>query len=157
MAAARAATPLTLLNATEFPTARCMDGTPGGFYHAINASSEDWIFELQGGGECATRAGCTGKIFTPLGSSRYFKKSHKMGFLLEDTPSNPKLRTWNRVFLPYCSQDLWTGQRTDNPAGTWGHYFSGHLIIDAVLTHLERHAHLSAARRVILTGESAGS
>ena len=49
------AVPLTLLNTTEFPLAKCMDGTPAGFYLARNASSPNWIFELEGGGECRMR------------------------------------------------------------------------------------------------------
>ena len=152
-----AAVPLTLLNTTEFPLAKCMDGTPAGFYLARNASSPDWIFELEGGGECTKFSSCVTRTFSSLGSSKYFKKSATLGFLLQDTPSNPNIRTWNRVFLKYCSQDLWTGQVGEKSAKTWGYYFAGHHILDAVLTHIDRHvASLKTAQNLILTGESAG-
>lgn len=47
---------LTLLS--DAPLARCMDGSPGGYYFAPNASSSSWIIELQGGGECASKETC---------------------------------------------------------------------------------------------------
>lgn len=46
--------PLTMLHD---PAARCMDGTFGGYYLNEAASSDHatkWIFDFQGGGECAS-------------------------------------------------------------------------------------------------------
>ena len=55
---------------------------------------------------------------------------------------NPDLCDYHQVFLPYCSQDLWTGQaNTTSPAGSPapGYYFSGHIIFGAVLDELASH------------------
>lgn len=154
--AAAASVSLTLLDKAAYPAARCMDGTVAGYYLAANASSQSWLIELEGGGECAKAAGCRSRLGMHLGSSNYFKKAIAFSYLLQDTIHNPRLRTWNRVFLPYCSQDLWTGQRTAATSETFGVYFSGRLILEAVIDRLTRTAGLADANEIVLTGESAG-
>lgn len=59
------------------------------------------------------------------------------GLLRFDTQNNPTLSRWNRVHLPYCSQDLWTGTVSAPTASTFGYYFSGHLLLEAVLDALD--------------------
>jgi hypothetical protein len=151
---------LTLLTLSDHPQATCMDGSPGGFYYAkasTNESSTSWVIELEGGGECASQKLCDSRKGTALYSSNYFKPSLHLGAFNSDDPkNNPKLRTFNRVFIPYCSQDLWTGQRTTANSDTYGYYFSGHLILQAVLDHLDTTTSLKQATNIILTGESAG-
>ena len=146
--------PLTLLDPAAHPLARCMDGSPGGFYLARNASSDQWVVELQGGGECATRENCDARRGSALASSKHFPATVQMRFLSVDDPRNLYLRTWNRVLLPYCSQDLWTGQRANATDATFGYYFAGHHILAAVLDALG--GALAGATDVVLTGESAG-
>ena len=68
--APRARVPLTLLQA---PAARCLDGTQSGYYHQPASSDEGankWVFHLQGGGECATKAACYAALQSALGSSK---------------------------------------------------------------------------------------
>lgn len=145
---------LTLLDKDDHPNAKCMDGSQAGFYLASNLSSNSWIIELQGGGECATKKNCDARKGSPLFSSNFFPKTVVHRFL--NAQQNTMLNTFNRVLIPYCSQDLWTGQRKNNSEETFGYYFSGHLIIDAVLTELENNANLKDAIEIIVTGESAG-
>ena len=38
--------------------ARCLDGSPTGYYHRFNATSADWHIILMGGGWCFTPAEC---------------------------------------------------------------------------------------------------
>ena len=132
-----------------------MDGTMGGYHAAINRSSTKWVIDLQGGGECASQAGCDSHRGTQFSSSKYFKKCIDLAHFCTDDDTNPKLRYFNRVFLPYCSQDLWTGTRTTNGKDTFGYYFAGHNILAAVLDELDS-AGLTDATDIILTGESAG-
>jgi len=147
---------LALLSPSTAPRALCMDGSPGGYYLAANSSSRSWILELEGGGECASKDNCDQRVASALGSSDYFSKDTTFGFLLQDdATANPHLGTWNRVFLPYCSQDLWMGQRTVASADTFGYYFAGHHILEAVLDALDA-VGLGTAYEIILTGESAG-
>lgn len=63
---------------------------------------------------------------------------------------------WNHVGVPYCSQDLHSGQRTTTSDETWGLYFSGHLILEAILDDLDKKYDLNSASEIILTGASAG-
>ncbi len=147
---------LKLLDLSIHPEARCMDGSPGAYYFATNTSSNSWVIELEGGGECASKKLCDSRKGSALYSSKYFKTSLHLGALNTDNSYNPKLRHFNRVFIPYCSQDLWTGQRTVANNDTYGYYFSGHLILEAVLDELDDVGNLKDAKNIILTGESAG-
>lgn len=150
--------PLTML--TD-PLARCMDGSLGGYYHqsATNqASATKWILDLEGGGECATAKRCIPQTKTSLGSSKYFSKTFSFKnhfYMADDASSNPDFHDWNHVYMPYCSQDLWTGQRLSKNSDTFNLYFSGHYIVDAILNALDQHG-LKKATTIILSGESAG-
>jgi len=135
-----------------------MDGSPGGYYHATATatSSSSWILALKGGGECADKANCDSRHYSALGNSKFFPKDATLTFLLQDDPvANPRLHAFNRVHIPYCSQDFWTGQRIATSNETFGYYFSGHHILASVLDALDP-AGLSNASEIILTGESAG-
>eukprot|EP00929_Paragymnodinium_shiwhaense_P119388 TRINITY_DN91284_c0_g1_i1.p1 TRINITY_DN91284_c0_g1~~TRINITY_DN91284_c0_g1_i1.p1 ORF type:complete len:391 (-),score=33.35 TRINITY_DN91284_c0_g1_i1:512-1684(-) len=153
---ARPEAPLTLLPSST--KGRCMDGSPGGYYHhksTTDSTSRSWIITLQGGFECATRAQCAKRQGTHLESSKYFPKTATATFLGEDVERNPRLRTWNRVDVAYCSQDLWTGQITEPSEETWGYYFSGHFVLEGVLESLEG-VGLKEATDIVLSGDSAG-
>lgn len=94
---------------------------------------------------------------TTLGSSNYFYPEVWLPyFLTDDCTQNSDFCSWNRVEIPYCSQDLWSGQVTQRSASTWNLYFSGHLIFEAVLNALQASAGLGSATEIILTGASAG-
>ena len=129
--------PLTLLSPDSAEAgARCMDGSPGGYYLARNASSTAWVLELEGGGECASKKLCDARRGSALFSSKHFRPSVTMGFLNADSEDNPRLRTFNRVFLPYCSQDLWTGQRgADANNASFGYYFAREQLSNALRLH----------------------
>ena len=97
-----------------------------------------FVIFLEGGGECVDAAACDAQQNTSLASSDYFVKSRTLEnqdyyFLADgDAGRNPDLHGWTRVYVPYCSQDLWTGQKTKRDASTFGYYFSGHLNLVAV-------------------------
>eukprot|EP00035_Acanthoeca_spectabilis_P039984 m.66418 g.66418 ORF g.66418 m.66418 type:complete len:450 (-) comp9817_c0_seq1:67-1416(-) len=146
---------LTLL--PDSTPGKCMDGSPGGYYLAPNSSSSTWVINLEGGGECASEILCNTRRGSALFSSKYFKPQEDAsngGYLTAGVRENP-LADANRVFIPYCSQDLWTGQRTSATKDTWGFYFSGHLVLEAVLDELDQRG-LKDATQIILSGESAG-
>lgn len=81
----------------------------------------------------------------------------------------------NHVHVPYCSGDLHSGTVTSPSDDTWGLYFSGHLVFEAVVRHhsslilalsltsydwqvdeLIAKYNLGSATDVILSGDSAG-
>lgn len=153
--------PLLLFNSNLYPYARCLDGTPGGFYFqnaSLAADSKKYIIYIDGGGECTTEAMCTAQLKTSLGSSNYFAKNFaQFGFYNDNScAQNPGLCTWNHVHLPYCTQDLHSGMITEASQSTWGMYFSGKFNFDALIDMLELHYGLDQADQVILTGASAG-
>jgi len=118
---------------------------------------------LMGGGACSSLSDCQERATGFLGSSKRWPLSYKpdKGMLLADSSLNPDFATWNRIFVPYCSGDLFFGQMTEasNPwssTDSWSGFFSGHNIVEEVLTDLQSSYGASAATDVILTGCSAG-
>jgi ribosome maturation protein SDO1 len=74
-----------------------------------------------------------------------------------DTTSNPGFGGWSHVQIPYCSQDLHMGTRTNVSGETFGLYFSGHLILEEILNALDAGSpSLKDATDILLTGDSAG-
>jgi hypothetical protein len=187
------------------PSAKCMDGTLGGFYHQhakVEANKAKWVIHMQGGGECVDSVQCARRFNSSLSSSDFFpdyinltydpantNHSHRkpsadrsslqdvseLGFrwdkfgwwLCDDNPdTNPELYGYNHVWLPYCSGDLWSGQRLTPTTLPMAHgdngsdanvsvYFSGHHILGAVLEALDDLG-LDDAELIIVSGNSAG-
>jgi len=146
--------PLSLFTAQEVSqnNARCLDGSPAGYYlyKTSNANyKNDWAIFLEGGGWCFPNNkypnvdSCESRATTTLGSSKNRATSQNIGFV----------RDYNYVFIFYCGGDFHTGQRATAVNGL---YYSGHLIVKAVIEKLKRVDTLSSAQSVILTGESAG-
>ena len=158
--AAAAPSPLRMLTDTR---ATCLDGSLGGFYFEpyndpSEANATKWVIFLQGGGECASNASCSAAAKSELGSSKYFAPSIEFDegeYYASGLPGNP-FASWNRVDIPYCSQDLFSGTRESTSPDTFGLYFSGHLIFESILQTLKDQYALDAATEVILTGVSAG-
>ena len=150
--------PLTLYDPARHPGARCLDGSPGGFYHRPGAASQ-WLFVLNGGGLCSHEADCTARAKTDLGSSHAFNRTFDFDSipLTSSSPANP-FRNFNLVFVPYCDGGMHSGQRTSNAsADVWGLYFAGHLNVVALVAELRDTAGLGARGDLVLfAGGSAG-
>ncbi len=166
LAAAVAQTPeasatgqLQTLDLDRHPSARCLDGSAGGFYvrraQMASRGATTWVLDFEGGGECTTESTCNLRIHSHLGSSRYFPPNVTFDrhFSAAVPASNPDFYDANLVRLKYCSGDLWSGNRTSVESQTklW---FSGHRILVAVLDELAEE--LTAATAIVVTGESAG-
>lgn len=142
---------------------KCMDGSPGGFYFDPATSQADaskWVLWLEGGGECTSRSQCFMMTMAnpQYGSSRRMRRwiAEMPGYASSDPSANPATATWNRVLLKYCSQDLWSGTRMAASRATFGHLFSGHLILQEVVRHLVQNSDLGSATDVVVSGDSAG-
>ncbi len=140
-----------------------MDGTLSGYYHQPSSSSRGvkrWVFYFEGGGECTTQEGCFGVLNSTLGSSIYFSPTLPyLAFYMNDIQSqNPDFFDWNHVHVPYCSQDLFSGQVTKPSNNTFGLYFAGHNIFAAIVRQLMSIPSdpLSNAQEILLSGGSAG-
>ena len=136
---------------------RCLDGSASGYYLRRNTSSSDWVFYLQGGGLCIEAIDCIQRTRSGLGSSKHWSATHEdsSNVLSTDATYNP-FSTWNHVYLPYCSGDTWAGARVDKSEWLGGLYTAGHITLEATLDALTNSSGFSEARRVLLTGGSAG-
>lgn len=87
----------------------CADGSPGTFFMATNASSSDYVFFLQGGEvSCAHNptlcAQDEDETIPALLSMYEFLEGD--GLLSGDPSANTRFSTYNRIFVPYCSMDM---------------------------------------------------
>ncbi|XP_031565813.1 carboxylesterase notum2-like [Actinia tenebrosa] len=73
-------------------------------------------------------------------------------FLSSDDPNeNPTFASWNKVYVPYCSGDVFVGRR---PKSThpYGLQMLGHYIIKAVMEQLMADHHINSTENTILFG-----
>eukprot|EP01084_Bolivina_argentea_P132122 233151_1 len=104
----------------------CLDGTPSGCYYSPPPSgpSNLWVIFIKGGGYCADEASCMQRANTSLGSSNYWDstmdstKTNLGGVLSDDPNINPDFYSGHHVYCPYCSGDVWSGQRSE--PNKWG-------------------------------------
>jgi hypothetical protein len=81
-----------------------------------------------------------------------------------DPAVNPDFYTWNHVFVPYCTGDVWVGMMNTsaNPwgSGTQQFFFSGHTILKTLVKELMQLHSLgskaNADEEVLFAGCSAG-
>ena len=135
------------------------DGTLSGYYlqRGSGTNASKWIVYLDGGGECADETSCKAHLHDALGSSNYFDASKTLPYILSDSAAaNPDFSSWSHLFIPYCTQDLWSGTVREPSAATYGLYFAGHLVLSAVLDAAVATAGLGAATDILLFGASAG-
>jgi hypothetical protein len=145
--------------ATLSGPAKCLDGSPGIYYADMTSSSNEWIIYLVGGGMCGSEASCAQRKRTRLGTSTLWASDLDFSTAVPDVVSrnatkNPHFHGFNRVFVPYCSGDLWTGRQTASQAN--GLLFAGAHIVDAVRKALPIDVGSAGASRILLTGDSAG-
>ena len=145
------------LRLLQSPSARCLDGTQAGYYiRAGSASSSSWVFSLEGGGECVSQNDCLNRANTSLGSSKSWPPTTELGQYQSTDPIwNPRLFSAHHVFVKYCTGDLFIGGVTQPSSSTYGLFFSGRLVVQAVINELLPQG-LSAADLVVWSGDSAG-
>jgi ribosome maturation protein SDO1 len=155
--------PVTLFNSTEHPYARCLDGSTAGYYaqQAPNpADKTKFVIYLNGGGECDKEGPCKAQLTGSLGSSKYFASevdANGWYFASDYCTYNPIFCGWNHVYNPYCTQDLHAGQVKEASDKTWGMYFAGHHVMEAMLDEMDKAPfNMKDATEIILSGASAG-
>eukprot|EP00903_Cladosiphon_okamuranus_P010126 g9589.t1 len=152
---AQEGTAAALMERYALPSAICADGSPGFFYMAANTSSKNFIFHLMGGGGCAyneTYCEEIREISAPLLTSDGWPDvTVGSGLLSADSAENPLYSTFNRVFVPYCTQDMFLLD-TESPSGEL--QFRGRPYLEEIFTSvLGQSPELSTA---VLSGSSAG-
>ncbi len=141
--------------------ARCLDGSAGGLYFrpgsGVNASR--LVIAIEGGGECRTLSDCntwrggSGPSSTNWPTTRAVASFSELSNSAE---ANPDFFSWAKVFLPYCSADMHSGQRHTPDASLGGYYFAGHNLIAAGVQLLANVSDFREPSHVLVTGSSAG-
>ena len=142
---------------------RCLDGSPGGFYFLPAASAENAtkiVITFEGGGECRTATECsTWRGGSGPNSSLWPPSRHlalKYPELSTSYESNPDFHDWSKLFLPYCSADMHSGQRRTRDEELGGFFFAGHYLVAGSLQQLANHRDFREPNTVLVTGGSAG-
>jgi len=129
----------------------CQDGSSTGL--AIQRGSDDVLIYLEGGGACFNDWTCLSS--STLFASRNFGAADlgripKAG-IFSDASDNP-VRDWTKIFVGYCSGDVFSGSAKDSGHG--GESQVGFQNLRLMLSRIV--PTLPSAKRVLLTGSSAG-
>eukprot|EP00698_Gefionella_okellyi_P024227 TRINITY_DN8488_c0_g1_i2.p2 TRINITY_DN8488_c0_g1~~TRINITY_DN8488_c0_g1_i2.p2 ORF type:complete len:165 (+),score=24.57 TRINITY_DN8488_c0_g1_i2:39-533(+) len=107
--------------------AYCNDGSPAQYYYHPPSRVQDedkWLFYLEGGGFCFDDMSCQQRAVTNINltSSAYWPDAMSLnGILSTNQSDNALFWSWNIVYIPYCSSDMWTGASSHG-----GIQFRGH-------------------------------
>jgi len=150
------------LDTRRFPDAVCNDGSPGIFYiqrgqgAAAAADANKTVIHLQGGGFCLSDAECSTRAADQVSSTVYGSRIAPEGLLSGGT-ENARFRGWNRVSVPYCSSDFFSGD-IGPTGGSTNFRFRGAKILAAVVQTLNSQYDIGkAGDTVVLSGSSAGA
>ena len=151
---------LTLLSDT-IPAAkggRCMDGSMTGYYFRQGVDTDTFVIFMHGSGGCSSQGTCK-KWAAEKGSSKDFARTQSgdhAGVAGGDCATNPYFCNATAAIVPYCTGDSHRGNRTVASEATFGWIFDGHASFVAVIEELISTRGLGKAKRVLLTGSSAG-
>ena len=150
---------------TDYPDAKCIDGTPAALYHipaSTNRSRTKWVFYLEGGGLCVNPVSCYLRSMTKYGSSSGYNETMPLSYFTgsksRNCTLNPTFCDFNFVKVKYCDGFLFSG----NLNGTISYlnhtmYLRGAAIRWAALDYIKRNLGFNQATDVLLSGCSGGA
>jgi hypothetical protein len=141
----------------------CNDGSPAVYYFFKGSGQglNNWVIFLSGGGFCYSVSSCNARQVSSPGLMTSLDKPATLnvrGILSQSPDKNPDFFNANHVAIPYCSSDLWSGNR-EAGSSTGGHEFRGNKIVRAVIADLQNRSgseSLSSAKSILFSGTSAG-
>ena len=146
------------LHKLSYPTApRCNDGSASGYYLQKSASKH-WIIYLQGGLFCFDSLTCSMRLKNSpdLTSSKFWPKTKEINGVLSNFPKISPFWNYNKVFIPYCSSDMWLGHGNRLSSGRTNFQFNGANILKAIFTELKL-LHGMDSGKLVVSGTSAGA
>ncbi|GJP77416.1 hypothetical protein CLOP_g7813 [Closterium sp. NIES-67] len=161
------ATPRLVLLANNSFDAKCLDGSPPGYYFrpGTGGGKHMWHIYLPHGGWCLTAAQCATRSRTALGSSTFYPDDptnatlspNFNGILSSNSTANPPFYNWNLVRLIYCDGAGYSGTagRLEVHNDTVL-YLDGWNIVQAVFEDLKANRGIKSAAQILLSGSSAG-
>ena len=140
---------------SNYKNSLCNDGSPASYY-IRKTTSKTWIILLEGGFFCYDPLTCIQRFrnnFNLTSSKTYRKFRSGSGILSSSFKENKYYAEANQVNIPYCSSDLWIGNRRSNSNEF---NFMGQQIIQDVITDLLMNFGMKESSYVLLAGVSAG-
>jgi hypothetical protein len=140
----------------------CNDGSPYAYFVAPGSDSNKWIFFQMGGSYCWNKASCDARRrhdSSQMSSNGLAASlSINSGIISDDVNDNPYFAAWNKVQLPYCTSDAFSGTVEQ---ASWDNAMSflGSRVIPSVVEDLKtRHGLVdNASTTLIYSGASAGA
>jgi len=172
-ASASAATLLNRVVLSDYPLAKCNDGTTAVYYRAPVENSQNpkkMLIYLQGGGycipgsplydvtNCDIRCTTENTLCTASTDPDLELTDTSLGDNIgsNDQTKNPAFYDFTKVFVPYCSSDVYSGTK-DASADTGNLVFHGKYIIQSIIADLIKNTWITEAEQVVLIGTSAGA
>ena len=152
---------LVIRKLTDYPLALCNDGSQASYHYTEgDLDNPQMLIYLQGGGACATADGCSnrckdGDYLCTADTNPAYDKEYTMWS--QDPKENPAFHNFGKVFVHYCSSDVWCGTRSASD-DTNGYYFHGKHIVEAVVNYIIKHKpNIESMKQMVLIGTSAGA
>ena len=155
--------PLLKIPLSKYPGSLCNDGSPASYYLRLSDSnSKNWVIVLEGGYFCYDAATCYQRSINShnfTSSSGYRSYRYVDGILSSSGSDNKYWSDANVVNVPYCSSDLWIGNKVSNCKGSGagedcsGDFsFLGQQILSDVFTDLIGEQGMKESSLVLLAG-----
>ncbi len=128
----------------------CQDGSKTGFF-VQKGSVNRLVVYFEGGGACFNDETClsNAQVFDEAGGAM---RLDAVKVMKDDAKGNP-FKDWNKVFLGYCSGDIYSGSKV-NKTGYGGRTQQGFLNVGLMLERVV--PTFTQVEDVVLTGSSAG-
>ncbi|MEQ9321584.1 MAG: pectin acetylesterase-family hydrolase, partial [Polyangiaceae bacterium] len=98
----------------------CGDGSPYAFHVRLAPDGQPLdrvVIGLQGGGVCLFADDCEARFASSPGLFTADDDEPPFSGIMDDDPANNPFADWTRVFLPYCTQDVFAGGGTEETLG----------------------------------------
>merc|ERR1712013_978485 len=159
---------LERVSLSSYPLATCNDNTPAVYYRQEEESpSNKFLVYLRGGGfcvprvpgfDCETRCQQEPWLCTAATEPYFDLETSPLADNIgsSDPDINPAFHDFTKIFVPYCSSDVYTGTRNGSIL-TDNFTFHGHHIFSALTQDLMDTTQITSAQQVVLMGGSAGA
>jgi len=146
-------------NLSDFPLARCNDGSPAAYFYQqdIRKAGNKFLIYLPDGGNCGSvdqcNARCTETRQLCSGPESPVMKIPSTG--VWENKGSP-FSDHFKVSIHYCSSDSFSGTRGGSNS-TGGLIFQGRHILSAALQDMTQRFKLSSASQIVLAGAGSGA
>ncbi|MCB9637759.1 MAG: hypothetical protein H6727_02495 [Myxococcales bacterium] len=146
----------------DFPDTKCGYGSATGLGINLNPGAKRVLIYLQGGGACWSEGGLIGACFGQSSASnlsgfdkaRFDQMGEKNSFFFDRTKPENVFADAHYVFIPYCTGDVFSGDKTTTYASGKTMNFHGFRNIIAYLKRLV--PTFKDVEHVVFSGSSAG-